>query len=829
MASKSSRRRRRKARASRPNPVQMDRHVEVTLSSAFDTARLFSEVLKTADPSAEVEKRIDEAASRIVVALAGYEPLGTVEAVRMMTLPFAPAGVAGPSVGAEGGHAVAEILTLAILCCASEPDSGDDLKRVDQSVCGAISEELIPLCYELLSLANVRDQLAARRADQIEQVAATVRGNGRWMRGTSYPEMHDEVLHGLFTEADVDAGVRAVLGFGVQDVLSFLHTCHQMQMNQFNERAEGLFDALNSVDMTPGRVPTEAEKHRVSARFAGLNNPSATQAAVAFVDVADQAGVPRDKAAAIVELFAARTPPDGLAAALRAYLDGNSPLHAHPVVSRDDLVMVVHPALIADAVKSAFEDALKDSKYWDLYALHRGKYLEDRVADLFGKLVPGVTAYHGIQYFVPMNESEEVGDPSGYTKLVEGDHLFVLDDVAFIVEDKAIPLSERARTGEVNPLRRNLAAAITKGAEQAARMKQRIIDDQGLRLRDGTWIDLSDIREVHSVVTSLDDMPGIATATSTLVRAGLLAPDDIPWTISLNDLDLIAQLVDRPAEFLLYVRRRTHPRSTEMFMAVDELDLFLVFFRSGLYVEPDPEAVARELPWTGAPRPADVRRYRGQSPAVVTSHTDELDAWYASIHLPEGVRAREVAPKPRMAASPFAPLIDALRRNGVFGWLSIGATLLEGSSDAQRRLAASAAQLTDSPAPGGRPRTLAVPLGATKQDGWLLVWMTRPAQMDLEDVVGQSLLYMVAKRHQLGLRRGVAFVYDEPTGQFLDATYDSGQADFDPKILEGVINSLRPPGKAETQAQATQRRLAEERAGEKKMNTGRTTKKKRRR
>lgn len=811
MASRSSRNRRRKARAGRRNPVQMDRHVEVTLNSAFDTVRLFSEVLRTSEPRAEVERRIDEAAGRLAAVVAGYEPLGTVEAVRMMTLPFAPVGVAGPSIGAEGGHAVAEILTLAALCAASDNDTSNDVKRVDQALCGAISEELIPLCYELLSLANVRDQLAARQSDQIEQVAATVRGNGRWMRGTSYPDMHDKALRGLFGKADVDAGIRALLGFGVQDALSFLHTCHQMQMDQFNERAHGLFDAFNSVEMMPGRVPTEEEKHRIGDWLARLYNPSAVQAAVAVADVAAQAGLSEEVAAKVAECFAAPTPPDGLESALRAYLDGNSPLRSHPVVSRDDLVMVVHPALIADAVKSAFEDALKDSKYWDPYTLHREKYLEDRVAALFDTLVPGVTAYHGIEYFVPVDESEESGDPSGYTKLVEGDHLFVLHDVAFIVEDKAIPLSERARTGALNPLRRNLAAAITKAAEQAGRLKQRIIDDQGLRLRDGAWIDLCDVREVHSVVTSLDDMPGISTATATLVSAKLLAPDNIPWTVSLNDLDLIAQLVDRPAEFLLYVRRRTHPRSTEMFMAVDELDLFLLFFRSGLYVEPDPVAVARELPWSGTPRPGDVRRYKPQLPAVVTSHTDELDAWYASLHPPEGARVPAAAPKPRMTASPFAPLIDTLREKGVFGWLSIGATLLEGSSDAQQRMAARAAQLTDSPAPDGTPRSLAVPWGTTKLDGWLLVWMTRPVAMDAKDVVGNARLYMVAKRQQLGLRRGAAFVYDEPTGQFLDAAYDSGQADIDPNVLADAIDALRPPGKAETEAQATQRRRAEER------------------
>ena len=85
--------------------------------------------------------------------------------------------------------------------------------------------------------------------------------------------------------------------------------------------------------------------------------------------------------------------------------------------------MTVHPALIADAVKSGLEDALKNSAHWETYAAHRGKYLEDRVAELFDNLVPGISGHHGVEYFVPANESEATGDPSGYTKLVEGDHL----------------------------------------------------------------------------------------------------------------------------------------------------------------------------------------------------------------------------------------------------------------------------------------------------------------------------------------------------------------------------------------------------------------------
>ena len=813
MASKSRRHRQKNSRRYQPPSGQIDPHVEIVLNGAFDMAELLSDVQRATDPEAEVERRIDDAAKQFTECLVGYDPLGTIEAVRMMTLPFAPAGVVPPA-GAQRGPAISEIMAVMVLCAASELNASHDAKRVDKDLCRVISEQLIPLAHELLNLSTVRDLLAADKFDDMAQVAAAVRGNGRWMRGTSYPDMQYEALRGLFGAADVDSGIRTILGFGVEDALSFLKTCHQMQVDQLNARGRGFANAFDSIEMSLEHVPTDDEKRAAIDGLTSLFNPSAAQSAVSITDAAARAGLSAELGSKVADFFTALPPPDGAETALRTYLNGNSPLRAHPLISRGDLVMTIHPALIADAVKSGLEDALKDSAYWETYAAHRGKYLEKRVADLFGALVPGITEHHGIKYFVPASRSEAAGKPTDYTKLVEGDHLFIIHDVAFIVEDKSIPLSDRSRTGELNPLRRNLAAAITKGADQALRMKQRIIGDLGLRLRDGTWLDLSDIREVHTVVTSLDDMPGIATATSTLVGAGLLTPDNIPWTVSLNDLDLINQLVDRPAEFLLYARRRTAPQATEMFMAVDELDLFLLFFRMGLYVEPDPAVTSREMPWLGKPRTADVRRYKSQIPQLITSHTDDLDAWYYSLHPPAGMPVDEVAPKPRMVPSPLAPLIDWLHDNGVFGWLSIGATLLEGSSDAQRRLAAYPVDLTSNPAPNGKPRSIATPLGLNQQDGWLLVWMTRPEAMDGEKVVRRAHAYMVAKKHQLEFRRGASFVYDEPTGEIFGASYDSGQTAVDPEILA----SLRPLGDMDTQAQMTQRRLGAQRAAKRKKN-----------
>ena len=61
------------------------------------------------------------------------------------------------------------------------------------------------------------------------------------------------------------------------------------------------------------------------------------------------------------------------------------------------------------------------------------------------------------------------------------------------------------------------------------------------------------------VIGDIDDLSGVSTATAELVKTGLLDSSRIPWTVSIHDLDLITQIVDRPAEFLLYLRRRRDP------------------------------------------------------------------------------------------------------------------------------------------------------------------------------------------------------------------------------------------------------------------------------
>jgi hypothetical protein len=302
---------------------------------------------------------------------------------------------------------------------------------------------------------------------------------------------------------------------------------------------------------------------------------------------------------------------------------------------------------------------------------------------------------------------------------------------------------------------------------------------------------LSRVRESHAVAVTLEELSSIATVTVSLIAAGLLAAEDVPWIVSLHDLEIISELIDRPAEFVLYLRRRTEPTVTVRYHAVDELDLFLEFFSTGLYVEPDPEKVREVLPHLGEPSVAETRRFKAQGLEMLTSRTDQLDAWY--LHK-LGIR-RTPAPKPSHNTNPAVrDLVDSLSRRGEAGWLSVGATLLGGSSTLQRKVARAPAGLARLTRRDGRAHSYTMFVGGSGHDSTLLVWTTlddgeteRAAEADLRS-------YLTAKKHQMKAAVAVCFVFgpEDPTTPVM-VIYESNPPGPDPDLDRIVADSsLRP-------------------------------------
>lgn len=473
------------------------------------------------------------------------------------------------------------------------------------------------------------------------------------------------------------------------------------------------------------------------------------------------------------------------------FFQGLSTLRTRPLVGDPGgTSVVVHGALPIPAIRERVEEALRaDQKAWDLYSKHRGTYLEHSSCALVAEHLPGSVQHLGLEYFVPGSDIELA--PERYSKLVEGDALLIADDVAVVIESKAVALRPGARTGDALRLRQDLRRIVSDAADQSDRMRRRILDDGGLRLRDSTWLDLSHVREVLTIAVSLEDLSGIATVTSELVSAGLLNDSTLPWTVSLHDLRIVSELVDRPAELLLYLRRRTEPDITRRFHAIDELDFFLHFLAAQFFAEPDPERMHRELPLLGTPRVRDLRRYRDQPLEMLTSRTDALDAWY--FH-ELGIRTAP-APKPRMNANPnLLRLIDEITARFEPGWFAMTATLLDGNTATQNHWARHGPHLAAKTRADGRRHAVTVPGGTRRGNSFLMVWATAPLGGDPSAEGDRIREYLTAKKHQMKLDRGFAMLFDNRSGILMATFYDNRVPGPDPD-LDAVIatSDLRSP------------------------------------
>ncbi len=787
-------RKKRKRHAGAASPV-FDPHAKVIIDSWASLMVLMGKFHASDDPAVAVGEAVDEAVDEFASKVRRFDPIRLIEVARLAFLPLVPAGMI--PVTADSSAAPLELLALTALV---PPQEAADVTASPQ---GPVAEQemshFVSTAREeidkLLHLAQLRSFAAADPTDKLALVSLLVQGGEVWMRNSSYPEMVETTNRALLDgDPEVRAALVAELGFDASDALAVLDACHELQVVSMNHRIDAMRDSVSEAmaSTETGRAD-DGVMDLARSSLMTMFEPEAVEATVAIEDVVRHTGIAEDKVKAVIERFrldlAGATP----AEVVDAFTAGQNPLRTQPlIVTTDERLMLPHPGLHVFAVRENLEEHLKTSAAWNKYAKHRGDLLEVRTRDALGRVLPGARYRDGFEYYVPANATETANaDPAKYTKRVEGDHLVLIDDVAIVVEDKAVAFSALSRGGKKTRIRNDLTGIVTKAAEQAGRIRDGIEQDGGLRIEDEGWVDLSHIREIHTIAVSLDDISPVLTATAELVRAELLSADNIPWTVSLHDLELITELVDRPSEFLLYLRRRRNPNVTLMFSAPDELDLFLHFFEAGLWVEPDPAQVRTAFPFIPEPSPAELRRYRSQKPAIVTSRTDALDQWFHTKH--EAGPEAASALKPHMAATPTASLVDELQERNVTGWLSIGATLLSGAHTTQHKFARYGAELLNNPLPNGQGRSITIPITASADpaEGWLFVWATRPAGEEPAAAQQRVMDYVRAKKHQLNLPRGVVFLYDEPTGDLRDILYDGHIGPLDASVT-ATVRTLRP-------------------------------------
>lgn len=794
----------RQRRAAGPDRVASDWLREQPVWAAV--GHLARAVVGAASPEEALERARELLASAVdslVEAMSPFDVLDVIELIHQVNT--TPGAAGGPGSAAEGQ---ASLIELAAVVGAtrghrdgSSPTGADGVRPDPTPAITGIQAQLqaclhLGTLVILLTSPELPGPLARIRfASMMREV---------YVRNAAYPHMVGDTLVGLFSATAMEAVCRAAMGFTPAEAAKVLEHCAQVRQEGQRRRRARLqaalsasgfdFSAARPEDVVPDHgPPTEALRAEAGAAFIGLWQ-NASDVAETTVDVlADACQMDTSTVRLIVDAFAhPLTEADPIEAVLLCS-SAASPLRLHPLIQDDrGRVMLVHEAMPPATIREVVEQSLKSTPGWSGYDKHRAAYVEDTAAALLAAHLPGADIRTNFEHMVsnPRAARPETR-PTEFTTVVECDGLLVLDDIAIILEVKAGAITPAARAGTTTRLRGDLVKIITGAAEQAARVRDRITADRGLLLRDRTWWDLDHVREVHIVAVSLEDLSGVATATALLADAGLLPGGDLPWTVSLHDLRVISELIARPAELIVYLRRRTNLETTRKYAAVDELDLFLEFYRVGLYVEPDPEQVARELPQLGTPRVGARRRRADEHPVHLLSLTDPLDAWYAY-----QLQIGPPVPRPEFNANPdLVVLVDQLSKAGRPGWLAIGALLLEGSEKTAAQYVAATDQVSRQVRRDGHHHTVCYIGGASRLGSHALIWGSFPTSTTAAQARQHLYDYVTAKKHQLQLTRGIAFVIDPRTGSCIDTVYDNRRPGPDDELATLGRMRLKEPAR----------------------------------
>jgi hypothetical protein len=686
-----------------------------------------------------------------------------IELMRMREFPPVP----DPNLEWEGSALNVEIVAAMLLGrCSRKPDT--ETPRMDTRPHEAITE-LHARAQRIGRLATYRQQFVARVSDDpLAPLAAEYQGSVLYIRNLQYDTIREKHESQLFDNAIVTPLMVERLGYAYSDVLTVRDSMHKLSGDRMTKLRDDTGDILMRHRGTaPADVPEEVMREFMAGMIPFMFLP-ADRAVITPEDVAEDTGADLAAIRSVMASFS-QTFDDTVAPARRVYnlLTSSNPFQTTPLVSDGEGNYVeTTNAVGLDSLRRIVESALAGTKQFHSYDKKVRQVVSERLAlASLEKVLRSAPKLAGFKYYAPAdNESHSVlgadcTDPKAVGKPVEGDGLFIVGDVAICVEVKGKSMAAAARRGDVRRLWSDLKATIGEGCKQAARLEALIEANAGLWLEDGNWLDLSEVRELRSVVALLDDVGPLGTSLGDHRETGLLPADRTPWVTSLHDLETIAQVCDRPSEFLLYLRRRADSDVATYYKATDELDLFMLFMNADLYVEPDPDELRAQHP-TRKPVTSRDRRERARSaiPTMVGEQCRQLNAWmdrHNPNHFPVGAPPPE---KPTYNALPrILELIDTIDAQGT-GMIRFGADILALAREAQDSVLKMIDKCIRLSRQDGQPHDGTLSFAGVWGHPTVFIG-SRPRGAELALVRQRLESYMHLKRHQLKSDRSYGFVF----------------------------------------------------------------------
>lgn len=171
---------------------------------------------------------------------------------------------------------------------------------------------------------------------------------------------------------------------------------------------------------------------------------------------------------------------------------------------------------------------------------------------------------------------------SGSSGMEELDGVIIYEDIAVVVEGKGAPLKLAGRRGSVDKLVAQLKELVAKGAEQLERDRNYLVNGNPARFYDETGkcvleIDGTALRRCYKLLPTIDGLGDVGTALPRLVELGVLAPEARPWIIGVTDLNIVTDILRRPADLVGYMEFREKWAGEPRLVIADEIEMLSLY------------------------------------------------------------------------------------------------------------------------------------------------------------------------------------------------------------------------------------------------------------